>query len=1164
MDSSEADLDRVEAQRSTDVSRGQRKRRYFLVSLIKRGISRIFRSLGPLQDGVQLGSYSVSRLFSDFRLSDFFAFSGVYVPMSPEILSAVSEGDAECIGILRSKVTPAECLKSDQGDSILHLAAGCGHVELVKIIASAWPFLLMERDSKYQLPLHVAARAGHVSVVLALVQIVTFVSDKMSREGMEGLNPYVLKNNDGDTALHLAMKCLNVYCVIPLGETYPQAWFLANNKGISPLFIAVQEGFTELVKYLLENLDNDETDLQLEGRKDLVHVALKAKNTVDIIDVILKKYPSLENERDEEGMTCLSFGASIGFYKGVCNLLDRSTRGVYDDGSFPIHIAVQKCHMGVVFAILIRCPNSKHLLNRKGQNILHIASRSGKAAFFLSVLLERTSKGKCMNTVNNDGLTSLGIVESNLQPNYIFMERVTLMVLLYFYTSERQSTWLMFKKKITRRTDPPAGLVIFLDVASAIFIFLMLFLLGPHVLLRIPGIPAAFGAYFVLFVLLVDDDHHEQASTAKISSEEASAAKSSSEEASAAKISVTTKKVLKRKAVVMGKVQDLEKILQENEIPVLDQVTFQGNTILHLAAIYGHDHLVRRILDHELNVLRSWNPNLVGNFAPSFSHYQTLLVRQNSEGDLALHVAAAAGHELIVEFLVESLRRLPQDRNIVVRSEQILVGNIFSVSNNDGFTALHLALKGNHVAVSLQLVREDQSTCFLLDKEGVSSLYMAAEAGHVSLVEHMLQGLSASFVGKSVVCAAVKSKNLDVLRAVLESDSDLVDSRDEDGRTPLAFAASIGYDIGVEHMLTRFGSSTQIAYIESEDGSFPIHSACVASRKTRNAALKVILKHHPDTIEMLNSKGQNVLHVAAENGNAGAVGYLLRKADVKRLINEQDLEGNTPLHLASINSHPKVVSLFIHDSRVDLKVLNHKGSTALDAAEEYMAAIPSLQQWLIWVALVSAGTTRAPRVHLKADSPTTEEDFTLKMYKDRVNTLLVVATLVATMAFAAGLSVPLGYNSTEFKSNVKHSYKESAFNAFVICNSIAVYSAVISTVALIGTQLADMKCMLTTFKFIVPLLGFSIISMSLAFVAGLYLVLGQHHWLAVFVLATGGFYLMALLLLIIPYASPYTFSPLVFRYFLRFPFSMLVFFAYWRDGTDGECSSRVFRWSFIG
>ncbi|KAH0908356.1 hypothetical protein HID58_031677, partial [Brassica napus] len=394
------------------------------------------------------------------------------------------------------------------------------------------------------------------------------------------------------------------------------------------------------------------------------------------------------------------------------------------------------------------------------------------------------------------------------------------MVLLYFYTSARQSTWLMFKKKITRRTDPPAGdknkdyvntllvvaalvatvtfaagftipggfnssepnqglptlagdrkltyfmvfdilamqssivtiatliwaqlgdpalvhtslnvalpslffallcmpvafyfgvfvvfarvkgLVIFLDVASAVFIFLMLFLLGPHVLLRIPGIPAAFGAYFVLFVLLVDDDHHEQASTAKISSEEASAAKSSSEEASAAKISVTTKKNI---------LADEEKTYEENEIPVLDQVTFQGNTILHLAAIYGHDHLVRRILDHELNVLRRWNPNLVGNFAPSFSHYQTLLVRQNSEGNLALHVAAASGHELIVEFLVESLRRLPQDRNIVVRSEQILVGNIFSVSNNDGFTVLHLT---SSLTISLFVYYHLRNPCFGTD-----------------------------------------------------------------------------------------------------------------------------------------------------------------------------------------------------------------------------------------------------------------------------------------------------------------------------------------------------------------------------------------------------------------------------------------------------------------
>lgn len=53
------------------------------------------------------------RFFSDFRLLDFFVFFGVYVFMSFEILSVVSEGDVECIGILRSKVILVECFKSD-------------------------------------------------------------------------------------------------------------------------------------------------------------------------------------------------------------------------------------------------------------------------------------------------------------------------------------------------------------------------------------------------------------------------------------------------------------------------------------------------------------------------------------------------------------------------------------------------------------------------------------------------------------------------------------------------------------------------------------------------------------------------------------------------------------------------------------------------------------------------------------------------------------------------------------------------------------------------------------------------------------------------------------------------------------------------------------------
>lgn len=178
----------------------------------------------------------------------------------------------------------------------------------------------------------------------------------------------------------------------------------------------------------------------------------------DVLDVILNQDPGLLNERDEEGRTCLSVGASVGFYKGVRKLLDRSASSVFEcdnDGSFPIHIAVEKGHVNVVKEILKRCPDSVEQLNKDGQNILHIAAKSGKAVSFLMSHIKRLgtknhlikeqdvngntplhlatihwrprttfamTNPKILNIQNKDGLTSLDIAEINLQSDYVLRE----------------------------------------------------------------------------------------------------------------------------------------------------------------------------------------------------------------------------------------------------------------------------------------------------------------------------------------------------------------------------------------------------------------------------------------------------------------------------------------------------------------------------------------------------------------------------------------------------------------------------------------------------------------------------------------------------------------------------------------------------------------------
>lgn len=67
-------------------------------------------------------------------------------------------------------------------------------------------------------------------------------------------------------------------------EADPHVSFLANKDGISPLYLAVEASTENLVVEML-SLNYSDLTSQLEGRKSIVHGALKAKN-----DGVFPKY----------------------------------------------------------------------------------------------------------------------------------------------------------------------------------------------------------------------------------------------------------------------------------------------------------------------------------------------------------------------------------------------------------------------------------------------------------------------------------------------------------------------------------------------------------------------------------------------------------------------------------------------------------------------------------------------------------------------------------------------------------------------------------------------------------------------------------------------------------------------------------------------------------
>lgn len=108
--------------------------------------------------------------------------------------------------------------------------------------------------------------------------------------------------------------------------------------------------------------------------------------------------------------------------------------------------------------------------------------------------------------------------------------------------------------------------------------------------------------------------------------------------------------------------------------------------------------------------------------------------------------------------------------------------------------------------------------------------------------------------------------------------------------------------------------------------------------------LQEFLRVHPDSRELLNSNGQNILHVAASHGKDDVVSYILSEPDFDELISARDNNCKTPLHCAVAAKYPKVVYALTWDKRVRLDLVDNDGHTAMDLAVPFDSPMPSLKQ----------------------------------------------------------------------------------------------------------------------------------------------------------------------------------------------------------------------------
>ncbi|GAB4837283.1 hypothetical protein Ancab_039566 [Ancistrocladus abbreviatus] len=288
----------------------------------------------------------------------------------------------------------------------LHVAAREGHVEIILQILRRNVELIANENSKGDLPLHEAARAGRLDAVVTLTLfMMQFVKPEL---------PIGKANMKGNTALHLAVQNghqKTAYCLI---QWKPETSYSSNKEGISPLYLAIEARFQDLVRYMLFKISSRNYVDQPSPKKSVLHAAIRAQDNV-ILKTLLKKLHPMVNSFDEQGQTPLSYSAYIGYLDGVIFILDKFPRSAFicdKDGSYPIHKASGRGYVEIVEQFLLRIPETIGLLNGHDQNILHVAAMSGSIEV-VSYLLKMQGIKKLMDMRDRDGNTALDLATMN-------------------------------------------------------------------------------------------------------------------------------------------------------------------------------------------------------------------------------------------------------------------------------------------------------------------------------------------------------------------------------------------------------------------------------------------------------------------------------------------------------------------------------------------------------------------------------------------------------------------------------------------------------------------------------------------------------------------------------------------------------------------------------
>ncbi|KAF8711355.1 hypothetical protein HU200_029384 [Digitaria exilis] len=436
---------------------------------------------------------------------------------------------------------------------------------------------------------------------------------------------------------------------------------------------------------------------------------------------------------------------------------------------------------------------------------------------------------------------------------------------------------------------------------------------------------------------------------------------------------------------------------------------------------------------------------------------KSLLTTVNLQGETPLLTAVISGRVSLAYFLLECCHDEKLREAILKQDDR-------------GCNALHHAILCGHRELALKLIEAETDLSHAVNKYGESAMFMAAMRNYADVFEKLLEVPGSAHGGArcyNALHAAVRNGNSAIAKRIMETRPGLAKEKTNDydtpGGTPLPLLAAFRGHVGVAQEL---------------------------------------LKYCPDAPFCL-ADGWTCLHEAVNKEHMDFVEFVLSSPELRKLINMQDSNGETPLHRVVRKCNPKMVAALLHHHDVDVTMQNTEGAIAnwkLFNASHHAKTLNWNEVSMLMLKADPEDATSLLNLHKEAKDKVKESqrnDIKSLTQTYTGNTSLV-AILIATITFAAAFTLPGGYSTDPGNEGLPILSRKYAFQAFLICDTLAMCSSLAVAFICVIAKWEDLEFLLYYRSFTKKLMWFAYVATTTAFSTGLYTVLAPHLlWLAI-------------------------------------------------------------------